>query len=766
MIRAKYKSIRTEMLVVYGLGFIIVIFLMITLSELFSVTERKINEEKIAKLETKNIANKIENRIERLLWISEKLAMNFADDITENQAKQILSDFTDDSEIKFTVLAKEKNKLPIEDAILQNDTTRVSSHLFVTQYKTRNVRHTALIPATINDFTNGNLYRKAENKNASFVYVPSKRKDFIDAHLWIVCPIFNEEFNGVVALNIDAKSLFSPVMESDLQNWQCFITDKEKNILSASSAIGNNKKTIYNVLSDSLFVLNEEESYYVASNETGVAIVSTFIEGGKYYFVSREIFTFLFLIETGKIIAFFIVLFLTFLGLSFYTRSITSPFIRLRDCAIAIRNGRLNIEDFQSGEDELSEISKALKDIEKFFKEIISVMRTMQKGDFKNLIDDNNGENIMAITLNELNKELLKKQKESELRDIQAERNTWIGDGLNKFSDLLRQNTGGFKEMGDKIVTSMVKYLKANQSGLFLIEDNEQDDEIYLSLISSYAYDRKKYTKKRIQKGDGLLGTCILEKKIIKLNNLPDDYMDIESGLGKANPGNLIIVPLLFEDNILGAIEVASFKEFSEEETVFMQKVSEVIASSISIIKINQRTNKLLLQSQKQADELVEKERIMRENVLKLQIAQHESKKNETQTNSLLNAIKSIMMVVEYDMEGNIIDINDKILELFGKEREEMIGRNHKDLTLMSRNIKHFTDFWHDLRMGRSRKKTGHIMAREGHEVWFTENFIPIIDERGKTFKVLNIVFDNTEKRKLEMQLQELEEAAKKNSLQ
>ena len=91
-------------------------------------------------------------------------------------------------------------------------------------------------------------------------------------------------------------------------------------------------------------------------------------------------------------------------------------------------------------------------------------------------------------------------------------------------------------------------------------------------MTACYAYDRKKFTDKRIEWGDGLIGTCAQEKGTIHLTNLPDNYVSITSGLGKATPKSLLIVPLIINEQVHGVIELASFNTFEKFEVDFVEK--------------------------------------------------------------------------------------------------------------------------------------------------------------------------------------------------
>src|SRR5207248_1107269 len=95
-----------------------------------------------------------------------------------------------------------------------------------------------------------------------------------------------------------------------------------------------------------------------------------------------------------------------------------------------------------------------------------------------------------------------------------------------------------------------------------------------------------------------------LEKEPILLQNVPDDYIQITSGLGEAAPRNIIVLPILFEGDVKAVIELASFLPFSAIHQTFLDQLAESIGVVLNMIQANMRTEELLEQSQKLTQEL------------------------------------------------------------------------------------------------------------------------------------------------------------------
>lgn len=120
--------------------------------------------------------------------------------------------------------------------------------------------------------------------------------------------------------------------------------------------------------------------------------------------------------------------------------------------------------------------------------------------------------------------------------------------------------------------------------GAFFITDRKDDKKV-LKFLSGFASPDPKNLVDILEFGEGFPGQVAKEGKLLKILNIPEGYLKIESGLGKALPVSLIIFPIKNMEEILAVIELASFHNFSKEDEIFFTKISDVIAEQI--IKIN-----------------------------------------------------------------------------------------------------------------------------------------------------------------------------------
>ena len=142
------------------------------------------------------------------------------------------------------------------------------------------------------------------------------------------------------------------------------------------------------------------------------------------------------------------------------------------------------------------------------------------------------------------------------------------------------------------------------QHGVFYIFDEPEGGEPRLKMLSSYAYKERKNIAKEWRIGEGLVGQCAYEKQRILLTNVPDDYVQITSGLGEARPLNIVVLPVVFEGRVKAIIELASFERYSATHQAFLDQLAESIGIVLNTIEANMRTEELLKQSQSLANEL------------------------------------------------------------------------------------------------------------------------------------------------------------------
>jgi signal transduction histidine kinase/HAMP domain-containing protein/DNA-binding response OmpR family regulator len=229
---------------------------------------------------------------------------------------------------------------------------------------------------------------------------------------------------------------------------------------------------------------------------------------------------------------------------------------------------------------------------------ISEVASAVTKGDLTRTIRvDAKGElEALKDTINQMITNL----RETTLRNQDQD---WLKSNLAKFTQML-QGQKDLNTVTKRILSELAEVVTAHYGAFYILKQDEETQNHKLKLFAAYAYKEDKNIPKEFEIGEGLVGQCAFEKERILLKNVPQGYVKITSGLGKAKPANLIILPVLFENDVKAVIELASLDTFSDTHLDFLSQLTESIGIVLNTIETNSRTEELLAQSQSLAGEL------------------------------------------------------------------------------------------------------------------------------------------------------------------
>ena len=240
---------------------------------------------------------------------------------------------------------------------------------------------------------------------------------------------------------------------------------------------------------------------------------------------------------------------------------------------------------------------------------ISEVASAVTKGDLtRNIRVDAKGEvEALKDTINQMIANL----RQTTLRNQEQD---WLKSNLAKFTQML-QGQKDLNTVTQRILSELAQVVTAHYGSFYILKLDEETQSTKLKLFSSYAYKATKGIPTEFAIGEGLVGQCAFEKERILLNNVPGDYIKINSSLGKTKPLNLIILPVLFENDVKAVIELASLDTFSVTHLDFLSQLTESIGIVLNTIETNSRTEELLAQSQSLAGELkIQQEELRRTN--------------------------------------------------------------------------------------------------------------------------------------------------------
>ena len=257
--------------------------------------------------------------------------------------------------------------------------------------------------------------------------------------------------------------------------------------------------------------------------------------------------------------------------------------------------------------------------------------KTIGEGDYKAPFEISDEDDILGKSLLVMRDNLLENVKK------EAEQ-SWITKGKDEVSYILRLHNN-LEELTYEVLVKLISYINIIQGALYLYDEDKQS----LYNLATYAYNRKKYINQEFKIGQGLIGQCAYERDIIYRTEIPDDYATITSGiLGDKKPKSIIIVPLITDEKLQGVIEFASIDDHIPELTIrFLREMGEIIARTIFNLRINQKTEQLLMEAQQMTEELKENEEELRQNAEEMRATHEELEKSNFQLESKIQEVEN-----------------------------------------------------------------------------------------------------------------------------
>ncbi|HET6552373.1 MAG TPA: response regulator [Dyella sp.] len=196
---------------------------------------------------------------------------------------------------------------------------------------------------------------------------------------------------------------------------------------------------------------------------------------------------------------------------------------------------------------------------------------------------------------------------------------TWVKTHVSQIASELQAVTDQ-RAFAERLVGALVPLLQGGVGLVYMYDENDRS----LLLEGSYGYRHRRHLSTHYALGDGLVGQCAADRKVITLSNVPDDYMQIHSGAGEATPSNITLLPLLLRDKLLGVLELGSFHSLTEPQQHLLDELLPIASLSLENLNRAVRTQDLLKRTREQADELRASEEVLRRQQQDLQNSNEE----------------------------------------------------------------------------------------------------------------------------------------------
>jgi signal transduction histidine kinase/HAMP domain-containing protein/CheY-like chemotaxis protein len=240
----------------------------------------------------------------------------------------------------------------------------------------------------------------------------------------------------------------------------------------------------------------------------------------------------------------------------------------------------------------------------------------------------------------------------------------WLKTNLARISGLM-QGHRDLPVVAELIMDELVPLVSAQYGAFYLAEDGEDGPE--LRLVGSYGYPEESTRPTRIAFGRTLVGQAARSRRTILVDELPPDYVTISSGLGEVVPTALVLLPIVVEDQVLGVIELASVKAFTQIHRDFLAQLMGTLGVNLNTIVANARTDELLVESQRLTVELQARS-------TELQVQQEELQRS----NAELEEKASLLVAQNRDIEAKNLQIEQARQELETRAQQLSLASKYK----------------------------------------------------------------------------------------
>ncbi|MGB0523813.1 MAG: PAS domain S-box protein [Flammeovirgaceae bacterium] len=358
---------------------------------------------------------------------------------------------------------------------------------------------------------------------------------------------------------------------------------------------------------------------------------------------------------------------------------LTNPITIIKDRLKMVSQGILPENVFKESNDEIGEMAQAVKDLVYSLQQTANFAKQIGEGNYDASFTPMSRQDTLGNALLTMRDSIQAAEKKDKERN-------WIVTGIAEISQILRFRNN-LEELGDDVLAFVTEKIGGIQGAFYTVED-EETNKPRIVMKASYAYHKKKYLQKEYYFAESLVGQCAIEKDTILRLEIPEDYMTISSGLlGDQKPNCLLFVPLITNnEQVYGVLEFAGFNRFSSTQIKFVEEISIIIARTIFNIKVNERTELMLQESQQLSEELQYQQEILRQNAEEMEATQEQLERTNSRLQKQIGVVENTQKRLElllenasevitiYKKDGTVRFISPSVQPILGYTVEELTG--------------------------------------------------------------------------------------------
>lgn len=364
--------------------------------------------------------------------------------------------------------------------------------------------------------------------------------------------------------------------------------------------------------------------------------------------------------------------------ISMIIKNLLNSIFAIRSAADHIAMGDLDISVQLDSDDEFRELALSFSKMIDVSSHFAKAAERIGEGDYSVQVDVRSSSDILGNALVEMRDKL-------ERLSAENVRRTWLLTGNAELTEVLRGDKDPVEITSD-VIKYLCNYTGAKVGAIFLPENGQ------CQMKASFSFDRRKSHQATFAFGEGLIGQAAIEKKAIIFEELPVDYMTISSGLGNTPVQSLLVYPFTFNDEVVALVELGYTDKINDLTIELLNLVSENISVSISSANARSRMKELLLETQRQAEELeaqqeelkqsneelIEKTELLEKSEAELKTQQEELQ----QTNEELEEKANLLEEQKEALETAKMEIENKAreLEVTSKYKSEFLANMSHEL--------------------------------------------------------------------------------------
>jgi GAF domain-containing protein/HAMP domain-containing protein len=322
--------------------------------------------------------------------------------------------------------------------------------------------------------------------------------------------------------------------------------------------------------------------------------------------------------------------------------------------------------------DEIGMVAEALNRITYSIGRATNFVQQLGAGNFQATYDHHHShQDALANALLAMCEQMKKVIEEEHQRN-------WVAEGLAQFVYLLRDLAeADMNTFSNRMIADLARYLNAVQGGIYLLVETP-DGQLMLELQGVYAGNSQVVRQQTFALGESLLGQSVIDKQIIHVHELPATYTQVGSGLGSTHPRELLIVPLLFNQEVLGALELASFEPFQPHHINFVKQLAENTASVLLATRSNARNRRLLDEAHLLTEQMRAQDEEMRQAMEEMQATQEETLRKQRELEKYQENL---------EIQTRKLQANEEILKKFIQQQTQESQRLNEQIKKQASRI-------------------------------------------------------------------------------